>query len=570
MNLRQLLGFGPRSAWPTVRFAAVAATGAQQVQAPAARTAQRAAQRATAGTADFGRMYANAMPSATSAGFGGGTTSADAELRSSLATLRSRSRQLMRDAAFAKRARTLVVNNVIGQGVGLQAHVENSRGQLHTSVNDAIEVEWAEWCAADSCHTGGALAFGDLERAAMAQVFDAGEVFLRVHMARFGRSRVPMALELIEAERIADQLVDPGTAGLRGELRMGIEVDQFQRALRYWVRARHPGDIYQSDMRGPDTVEGVMSSDIFHLRIIDRWPQTRSEPWLHTALRKLDDINEVTGLEVQAARGSAAFFGTVESNDDDTPPMGDDDEDDAANPVVNIDPLTVQHMDAGKHFKFHQPTRPNTNLDPFVRFMLREISAAAGPSYESLSRDYSQSNYSSSRLSALDDKDLWRVLQQWWIRSFRLPLHRLWVQQATLAGALAPVALREYAANPRKFEAVTFKPRGWTWVDPTKEVAAFKEAVKAGFTTVSDVIAQTAGGQDLEDMLTTRKRELQLMADAGVEVDTTVVPAMAADGAAVPASEPVDELATGQDNDDEAPANASASARVLRMARSQR
>ena len=44
------------------------------------------------------------------------------------------------------------------------------------------------------------------------------------------------------------------------------------------------------------------------------------------------------------------------------------------------------------------------------------LAAGCGPSYESLSRDYSQSNYSSSRLSLLDDRDLWRVLQQWWLR----------------------------------------------------------------------------------------------------------------------------------------------------------
>ena len=46
-----------------------------------------------------------------------------------------------------------------------------------------------------------------------------------------------------------------------------------------------------------------------------------------------------------------------------------------------------------------------------MRFMLREIAAGTGVSYESLSRDYSQSNYSSSRLALIDDRDLWRVFQ---------------------------------------------------------------------------------------------------------------------------------------------------------------
>jgi capsid protein len=75
-------------------------------------------------------------------------------------------------------------------------------------------------------------------------------------------------------------------------------------------------------------------------------------------------------------------------------------------------------------------------------------------------------------------------------------------------------------ANPEKFEAARFKPRGWSWVDPTKEVAAYKEAVKAGFCTVADVIAATNGGQDLEDVLKARRQELDLMADLDLQFDT--------------------------------------------------
>lgn len=553
---------GPGNPWgPSAQFAAAAPAAQPLASAAAAPQRTHAARQANPLAPVAGRMYANARHTATSAGFGGSDTSADTELRTSLQTLRSRSRQMMRDAAYAKRARNLVVNNVIGQGIGLQAMVGNSRGGMHNAANADIEAEFAEWGAADSCHTGGALAFGDLERMAMGQVFEAGEVFIRMHMRPFGRSRVPLALELIEAERIADQIADPAAVGLRGELRMGVEVDQFQRPLRYMIRRRHPGDLYQHDLAAMDVVEAVPASEIFHLRIIDRWPQTRSEPWLHTALRKLDDLNEVIGLEVQAARGMAAFFATVETDDD--APLGNDGDDDD-DPVVNIDPLSVQHLDPGKKLVFHQPTRPNLNLDPFTRFMLREIAAAAGPSYESVSRDYSQTNYSSGRLGQLDDRDLWRVLQQWWVRSFRQPLHRLWTQQAVLSRAVTSISLREYMGDARKFEAARFKCRGWTWVDPTKEVKAYKEAVLAGFTTVTDVIAQTAGGQDFDDVLTTRAQELVRLREAGVEVDTTV--RQAATGAATtqpPAQASAQDAADddAQPTDDTTPQGA----RVLRM-----
>lgn len=506
-----------------------------------------------------GRAYSGAAASASSAGFGGSQTSADTELAASLSTLRSRSRQMVRDAAYAKRARNLVVNNVIGTGMGLQCQVMTTRGQLHEPINAAIEAEWDAWCDADSCHTGGALAFGDMERAAMAQVFDAGEAFLRVHLQPFGRSRVPLGLELVEAERLAHELVDPSPTIARGELRLGVEVDGYQRALAYWIRHRHPGDLRHGNT-GTDLAERVPASMVFHLRVIDRWPQSRGEPWMHNVLRKLDDMNEFTGLEVQAARGSASYFATVESADD--APLGNDGDDDD-HPAVDIDPLTIQHLDPGKKLVFHNPNRPNSALDPFMRYMLREVAAGTGPSYESLSRDYSQSNYSSSRLALLDDRDLWRVLQSWWIRNFRMPLHRLWLQQAALAKAVPGLSLAQYAADPRKWEACRFKPRGWTWVDPTKEVNAYKEAIRGGLTTLTDVVAATAGGQDIEDLIKTRKRERQLLAEAGIEVDTEVqapAPVAPPPMPAPPAPPSPDD--DGEDQDQPAQAKA---ARVLHM-----
>jgi lambda family phage portal protein len=483
--------------------------------APAAPAAPRQANAA--------RLYGGARMTNTTLGFGsGGSTSADAELATSLDRMRARSRQMLRDSAYAKRAQMVVVNNVIGAGVGLQAQVSTTRGALNAPLNAAIETAWSDWCAADACHTGGAMHFADLERMALGEVFATGEAIIRKHYRPFGASAVPLALEVIESERLAGDLVDPGamvgkTAGANHEMRMGVECDEFQRPVAYWIRRGHPGDTRAYAADGA-RYERVPAADIFHLRLVTRWPQTRGEPWMHAVLRKLDDLNEYTQCEVTAARASAAYFGTVSLS----PDMEPEEKADNGQPMLNIEPLTVQQLNQGETFEFHTPNRPNSALDPFMRAMLREVAAGCGPSYESLSRDYSQSNYSSSRLSLLDDRDLWRVLQQWWLRSFRKPLHATWLQQAALAAAVPGLAVAAYANDAAKFGAVSFKPRGWQWVDPTKEVTAYKEAIKAGLTTLTDVIAQTAGGLDIEDVIATRRRELDLLDEADIEVDTTV------------------------------------------------
>lgn len=510
------------------------------------------------------RQYAAARPGRNGSGYGSsGNTSADAELSTSLDRMRAASRQMVRDSSYAKRAKLIVVNNVIGAGIGMQAQVMSTRDALRTDVNAAIEEAWGSWATAENCHTGGSLAFGDLERAALGQVFEAGEVFIRLHFDKFGDSKIPLALELIEAERVPHNLVEPGAVTAQGEVRMGVEVDRFHRPIAYWVRERHPGDI-RARVGATDRFERVPADQMFHLRLVDRWPQTRGEPWLHTVMRKIDDLNELTGAELQAVRASAYYFATIQTPEGDNPLKSA--EEGTGQGVMDIEPLTVQQLAPGEELSFHAPNRPNANLDAFLRHIVREGSTGIpGVTYEALSGDYSQSNYSSSRMGLLDARDSFKVLQQWWVRSFRRPLHKVWLQQAVLSRQVPGITVDQYAMAPSKFEAVLFKPRGWSWVDPTKEVGAYKEAIKAGMTTLTDVIAATADGRDIEDVITTRKRELQMLEEADIEVDTTVPEPQ--EPMAPPAAAPVADPEEPEDPEDDAEPGAQAPARVFAMSR---
>ena len=462
------------------------------------------------------RMYANAMPNRLNQGFPSYMTSADAELVTSLRNLRSRSRQLVRDAGFAKNAKRVIVNNIIGTGVRLQALVPTTRGGLNQSINDDIEAVWQEWMKAENCHTGGTLHFHDLERLAMGQVFEAGEIFIRMWRQPFGRLGIPLALEIVEPERIVDGYEQPSTSA-NGAVRMGIEVDQFRKPIAYWVRDFHPGDIRLVADR-VERATRVPASDMFHLKITDRWPQTRGEPWMHAIAQKLADMNGYSEAEIVAARGAANILGVIESQES-SESFGEKQPDGSLQ--MPMEPGTWMKLLAGEKANLLAPNRPNSALEPFMRFMLREVAAGAGVSYESLSRDYSQSNYSSTRLALLDDRDVWRALQLWFVRSFRIRLHEEFMQQAALAQAFSILTGTQFFGDPKKYGSAMFRPRGWSWVDPTKEVAAFKEAVKAGFTTVGEVISATSGGQDLEDIMRTRHDELAYMDELNLAFDTS-------------------------------------------------
>ena len=458
------------------------------------------------------RMYAGAKASRLTDGWGTSQTSADSEIISSLRTLRGRSRQLIRDAPFAKRAKTIVVNNIIGSGIGMQAQVKTTRNELNSRVNTDIEENFEEWSKAENCHTGGALHFSAMEQFCMGQVFDAGEIFLRKHFRPFGNSNIPYALEVIEPERVLDEF-QPAPMLNGARVRLGVEVDEFHRPLAYWIRKIHPGEVRLSP-QDVDMIERVSADQIIHLRLVDRWPQTRGVPWMHAVLRKLNDMDGYTEAEIVRARGQAMYMATIETEEE----YGTKTETGARE--VTLDPGLVERLAIGEKMNFHGTNSPNPTADPFLRFMLRELAAGTGPSYESLSGDYSQSNYSSSQLGVMDSRDLWRIFQTWFVRSLRVPVHHDFVQQGVFSRVLSSISVEQYALDVRHFEKVRFKPRGWTWVSPRNDVPAYKDAIKAGLTTRTDVIAQTANGRDVEDIDEERKQELDNAKKMGLVFDT--------------------------------------------------
>jgi lambda family phage portal protein len=481
--------------------------------------------------------------------FSASTTSADAELYSSHRQLRDRSRTLCRDNPYAKRAKQLVVNHIIGAGMGLQCQIANSRKRPVAKLNDAIESAWKDWCEPARCHTGGGLHFSDIERAAMGEIFETGEAIIRIHARPFGDSRIPLALELIESERLADDYeIQPQ---LGGTVRMGIEQDDYGRPLAYYVHRFHR-DLTHRHPR-PDEILRIPADQVFHLRLIERWPQTRGVPWMHAAIGRLHQLGEYEDAALVAARIGASKVGFFESPDGDPMAMADGEEADGT-PNLTVEAGQFTQLPPGYKFSSWDPNYPTDGFEPFTRASLRGIAAAVGPCYESLSRDYSQSNYSSSRLALLDDRDLWQILQQWWVRAFRRPLHRQWLMSAVLADSIPGIKQDDYLANPARFEAVKFKARGWRWVDPTKEVNAYKEAERAGYMTKTDIIAQTGGGADIEDVLETRRRELDMIAELGLTTDTTHGEAVPADRETAPTdSDEPPESPTSDDDVEPAP-----------------
>jgi lambda family phage portal protein len=184
--------------------------------------------------------------------------------------------------------------------------------------------------------------------------------------------------------------------------------------------------------------------------------------------------------------------------------------------VSQFEPGVFKTLFPGQNVTVPSLDAPDGQFEPFVRAMLRAMAAGLGVSYESVSKDYSQTNYSSSRLSLLEERENWRALQQYMIRELHQPVYRAWLRAAVGAGDLS---LPGYAAAPERYEeAVKWVPRGWEFVDPQKEVAAYREAVRNGFMTQAEVVMSRGG--DFHELMEARANEHAEADDLGLVFDT--------------------------------------------------
>ena len=487
------------------------------------------------------RAYEGAMVSRLTADWVTSSTSADAEIDGSLVKLRNRSRQLLRDNPYVQAARRAIVTNVIGRGIRMQSRVPMVRGagRLDKPTNDRIEAWWRRYCRKEHIHAAGKLSFARILRQAMAAVPESGEVFIRLVPQQFGGSGTTLGVEILEAD-LCDEMHTEGPDAEGNEWRMGVQVNRWGRPVNYRFRTRHPGDV--SGSVGYSSTD-VPASQIIHLFIPERPGQTRGAPWFASSIKRMHHVAGFEEAEVVGKRARSSLMGFITSPEGEL--VGDDVQD--GERVSNFEPGVFKHLAAGESVTVPQLGNADTQYEAFLRPMLRALAAGSGVPYPTVSADYSQANYSSSRLERLEVLELWRSLQDWMIEDVCQVVFERAMAAAVAAGTLA---LPGYDVAPDRYEAVKWFPRGWEFVDPQKEVAAYKEAVRCGFATQAQIVAEQGG--DLEDLLLARASEVERAQQLGIQFDTNPADDMQGGAAnAEPETEDEAEDPTDTDPDDD-------------------
>lgn len=460
------------------------------------RRKQRAIKKRGYDGANVGRLFSTFNPS---------QRSADSEIRYNLKTLRNRCRDLSRNNEYARRYLHLIKTNVVGdRGVSLQERSMNENGTLDTGANNLIEREWSRWGRIGNCTVDGRMSWIDAQSMVIESLARDGECLIR--MVQYNGNPDRFALQFLEPDLIDEEKNERLEDGRK--IRMGVELDRFHRPIAYHILSAHPGDI---DFATPGRrTDRVPAENILHLYLPDRAEQSRGVPWMSTAISSLKMLHGYREAELVAARTAASKMGFF------TSPAGDgftpDDYEDNVIPIMDAEAGTFHQLPVGVSFQQFDPQHPTTAFADFEKAILRGIASGLGVSYYSLANDLSQTSYSSIRQGALEDRDFYRTLQRYIIDHFVVPVFRRWLLSTMTVGVInLPISKYDKFAD-----SASFRPRGFQWVDPQKEISAQVTALQNGLISMQDVAG--VYGRDVEETFAQIARDKQTASDFGLSL----------------------------------------------------
>lgn len=473
-----------------------------RIRAAIARLIAPPAKRSSFDAAAFNRFTSGWMAS---------SKSANQDLND-IRTLRNRARELVKNTPFGARYSQLLVESVIGpNGIRLQAKNKTLEGKLFTAANQAIEAWWLEWCRPENCTVEKKISFDESLSLAVGNWAPDGEILIRLYR---GPAMGPMGFRIQILD--ADLLDENWNRTTEPVIKRGVEYDQFGAPVAYHLWTKHPQDASMERER-----VRVPAEDIIHAFIPTRPGQGRGIPHGAAVMLTMDMLSAYLENELVASRIESAKMGAIEDADPANPTTRSPDAGPAQIPA-SADPGALMDLrGTGAKLSLWDPQHPNSASPEFTKLMSRMIAIGLGTSYPSLTGDYSDTTYSSSKIGLRPEQDHWARLQGFIVVHVCDRIYREGLKMALLNQQLR--GINDY--DIKRWTTVCWQPRGFQSPDPLKDIQADLIEVAAGVKTLTMVAAER--GRDLEEVIAERKTEIQLFAEAGV---TSTLPIAAPKG----------------------------------------
>lgn len=339
-------------------------------------------------------------------------------------------------------------------------------------------------------------------------------------------TRYKTRLRLVDPDRLCNPNGRPDSERLRG----GIQSNAAGVPWTFHIRERH-----QSDFGGPGAFRWQAFDrwtpwgrpQVFHVFEPERAGQSRGVSRFASVLKTFRALGRYADATIESATINALIIAFMKSNSGPAEASESFEVKDIEkieawrqkhyedNPVSLANGARIPVLPYGDEISMQTAAKDVGAFDTVFRSLLRLIAAALGTTYEELTMDFSQVNYSSARAAMIhawaDVAAIFGLVEDQLVRPFCVA----WAEEAFDSGYVQiPDGAPDFYDAVDAYCQIHCIGPGRGYIDPTKEIDAAAARVEAGQSTLEDEC--DAQGRDWEEVQDQRARELARAAELGL------------------------------------------------------
>jgi lambda family phage portal protein len=422
--------------------------------------------------------------------------SATAEVGAAAATVARRARDAVRNDPYAARIVDLWTGNAVGAGITTRWP------------DDTHGWAWQRWAESTACDAEGRLDLYGLQALVMRAVVESGECFVRLLMvAASPENPVGLRLQVLESDHLdtaRNGMVD-GAPTIQG-----IALGEAGEPVGYWLHRVHPGAAWILPGATWQSSQRIPAHDVLHIYRKRRPGQLRDVSWLAPVLLRLRDLGDYEAALLMKAKIEACLAAVVTEEGEETltGPAANLLRDAQGRTVESFEPGMILYRRGMGSVEVVNPSGGGSHA-AFARRALEAAAVGAGLTYDQVSGDLTQANYSSLRAGKIEFRRLCEQVQYGMLIPMLVrPIADRFHQQGALLGLWGATAP----------DGISHVPPAHEMIDPLKDTTALIAQVRAGF--VPQPEAAGAFGYDFRQAVEMIREANALLDDAGISLDT--------------------------------------------------
>lgn len=399
--------------------------------------------------------------------------SANADHQADAEPLRIRSRSLQQNVPYIAQGMRALVAQTVGTGI------TPLFSGPHADTLNALWSKWVPFADADgrtNVYGQQALGYRTME--------GDGEVLLRVRTRRTSDGLpVPLQFQLLEIDWLDSKRNEKRGANT---IINGIEYDPLGRKVNYWLYPSHPGDTLLARVLGraglrPES-RPVPADKIIHLFNPERPGQGRGITRLAPVIPAVRDLQLYEDSEAQRKNLETRLAVLATGDTAGLQEEPSDGEGPDASRSGDLGPLpsgSILEVPQGMNFQIVEPKAAPGYVE-YVKQRLHVIAAGFGVTYEMMTGDMSEVNFSSARMRQNDfRRDV--EITQWTclIPTLCDAVCRIFVEHAYLAGLIGSTEYGVEHTTPK-----------WNSPNPLQDVRADLAEINGGLASFSEKLRQ--------------------------------------------------------------------------------